>query len=259
VTPAHNLVDGQVVTVTGTNFPANTDVVVVQCSADPPIPDNCDLNSVQFLVTDGAGKVSTQFLVARKLINGIGDEFDCATTTCVMAVTDLDVGIFDSTPITFNPSAPLAPPLVFGVSISNQGKVLESQGVAAIFGKMICNRGAFIEIDGRLSQAFGRFLFRSDFSVVKTCPSSGLFDFGFFVGPDNGLFARGPATVRFSAIGFAGTSIADQAESTQSVNLTALPESSLTATRSAVAANTTPKGVSQQLHAARAPQSRTHW
>jgi hypothetical protein len=259
VTPANNLADGQVVTVTGTNFPANTDVVVVQCSADPPIPDNCDLSSVQFVTTDSAGRVSTQFLVARKLINGLGEESDCATATCVMAVSDLDVGIFDSTPITFNPSAPLAPPLVFGVSISNQGKVLESQGVAAIFGKMICNRGAFVEIDGRLSQAFGRFLFRSDFSVVKTCPASGVFDFGFFVEPDNGLFARGPASVRFSAAGFAGQSTFFQPESTQAVNLTALPESSLTATRSAVAANTTPTGVSQQLHAVRAPQSRTHW
>ncbi len=261
VTPATNLVDGQLVRVTGTGFAANIDVVVVQCSTDPPFPENCDLGAVQFLRTDAHGNVATQYFVARKLFVGSGDTFDCATTACVMAVSDLDVANFDSAPITFNPSAPLAKPLVFGVSISGQGKVLESQGVAAIFGKLLCNRGAFVEIDGRLSQAFGRFLFRSEFAVVVTCPKAGIFDIGFFVEPDNGLFARGPATVRFSAFGIAGTSDFSQAESTQAVNLTALPETSaaIAATTDAVTEFQSPAGVAKQLRSDRAPESSTHW
>jgi hypothetical protein len=260
VTPANNLVDGQLVRVNGTGFPANTDVVVVQCSTDPPTPDNCDLGGVQFLVTDSNGNVSSQYFVARKLFVGSGEEFDCASTACVMAVSDLDVLTFDSAPITFNPSAPLAKPLVFGVSLANNGKVLESNGVAALFGTMICNRGAFIEIDGRLSQAFGRFLFRSDFTVVKSCPSAGAVDIGFFVEPDNGLFAAGPATVRFSAFGIAGTTVFTQDETSHAVNLTALPETTAAraATESAVAAHTAPAGVAAHMQH-RSPQSGTHW
>jgi neocarzinostatin family protein len=259
VVPAHNLADGQMVTVTGTNFPAHIDVVVVQCAAGDPTPDNCDLNSVQFLFTDGSGRVSTQFLVARKLITGIGDEFDCAVPgTCVMAVSDLDVTTFDAAPIDFDPTLPLAKPLSFTVSIANDGLVLEKEGIAALHGQLTCNRAAFVEIDGRLQQAFGRFLFRTDFSVFKNCPKAGSFPIAFYVEPDNGLYAAGAANVRFSAFGIAGDSTFSVAETSHALTLTAVPEATATL-RAAVSAHDAPKAAVQTGRTAWAPHSGSHW
>jgi neocarzinostatin family protein len=263
VSPSTGLADGQLVTVTGTHFPANTDVVVVQCATGAPTPDNCDLNTVQFLVTDGSGRVQTQFLVARKLLTGIGDEFDCAVVgSCEMAVSDLDVITFDTAPISFNPNLPLAPPLRFTATVANDGLVLEHDGIAILHGKLTCNRGAFVDLEGRLSQAFGRFLFRSDFSVVKTCPGAGTFDYAFLVEPDNGLFAAGAASVRFSAFGFANDSSSQQAEVTQPVTLTAVTGSSPAAQAAATAptqAYSSTSAVVAQVRSDRTARSGTHW
>jgi len=259
VVPSTDLVDGQSVAVSGTGFPADTDVVAVQCSTDPPLPDNCDLNTVQFLTTDGAGTVSTDFVVSRKLITGIGDEFDCAVPgDCEMAITTLDVATFDSAPITFDPDAPLAKPLAFIATIANDGVAFEKEGIVALHGQLICNRGAFIEIDGRLSQAFGRFLFRTDFTVFEQCPSSGTFNYSFFVEPDNGLYAAGPATVRYSAFGIAGTSAFFFPETTHGVTLTAADETT-PAIRAGVKRFEGPSAPVEQAKSARAPRSRTHW
>jgi hypothetical protein len=245
--------------VTGTGFPADTDVVVVQCATGDPLPDNCDLNSVQFLTTDGAGAVATDFVVSRKLITGIGDEFDCAVPgDCEMAVSDLDVTTFAAAPITFDPNAPLAKPLAFIATIANDGVAFEKEGVVLLHGQLICNRGAFIEIDGRLQQAFGRFLFRTDFSVFKQCPSKGTFDYSFFVEPDNGLYAAGPATVKYSAFGIAGSTIFSFPETTHGVTLSAASEPTA-AMKAAVKQFAGPRAPVEQGKAARAPQSGKHW
>jgi neocarzinostatin family protein len=263
VKPSQNLGDGDLVTVNGSGFPANTPVVVVQCSQDPPIPDNCDLSAAQFLQTDGNGNVTTQYLVARKLLAGFNpDEFDCAVQQCVMAVTTLDVLTFDSHRITFDPNKPLAGPLQFTARIAGDGLVVESEGVAILHGTLTCNRGAFIELTGRFSQAFGRFLFRTDFDVTKTCPKAGTVSFAFPVEPDNGLYAAGPAHVRFTANGFANGSTFTQAETSHDVTLTAIPESDTSGSAAAMAStqpNSTPEGVVANLKSPHHAQSTSHW
>src|SRR5258708_34235682 len=65
-TPNTGLVDFQSVTVTGSGFPADTQLGLVQCTvgATNPITD-CDLSFVQFPTTDGSGNYSTPFTVER--------------------------------------------------------------------------------------------------------------------------------------------------------------------------------------------------
>jgi hypothetical protein len=262
VKPSRDLGDGDLVTVTGTGFPAGTDVVVVQCATDPPTPVNCDVTNAQFTRTDSQGTVTTQYLVTRNLITGFGDTVDCATHSCEMAVTTFDVTTFDSHRITFDPNKPLAPPLAFTATIANDGLVLESQGIAILHGKLICNRGAFIELTGRFSQAFGRFLFRTDFDVVKACPKAGTFSYAFPVEPDNGLYAAGAAHVRFSAFGSAPSTSFSQAETSHDVTLTAIPESDEQGTADAMAStqpHTASQAVVDNLHSTHSPQSNTHW
>jgi hypothetical protein len=261
VTPATNLTDGQLVRVSATGFTARTSVIVAQCSANPPTPNNCNTDTVQVLTTASNGSVTTQFIVARRVAVGSGSQVDCATANCVLAVSNLSADKFSSVRLGFNRSAPLAPALEFAVRISNTGKVLESQGAVALSGKLICNRAAFLHINGRLSQTIGTSTFRSDFSTAQTCPRGGVFDYGFFVAPPNSSFVRGLARVRFSALGAAGTSAASQAASAHNLLLTALAESSasLGAMQSVAAAHESLPAVAAQGGNHRRPQSATHW
>jgi hypothetical protein len=223
VQPAIGVKDGQFVLVQGVNFPPNVDVVVVQCTASPPSPDNCDLNNVDFRITDPAGQLNVFKIPSRHITTFTsGGPVDCAQPgACIMAITTLDVATFANAPIKFTRRAPTPPPLELKAAIANNGTVVESTGVATLRGTATCNRAAFVAVQGELSQIYKRFIFRSQFSIETTCPDAGSWPYSIRVEPGNGTFARGEATVRFAANGRANTSTAQQPERTKLVQLVA--------------------------------------
>jgi hypothetical protein len=93
VTPHTNLVDFQTVTVTGSGFPANTQLVLAQCTngATDPTTD-CDLSFLQFVTTDIDGNYSPPFTVER-LINTSAGQIDCAPSNCAMFSSDLNLAV----------------------------------------------------------------------------------------------------------------------------------------------------------------------
>ena len=243
VQPNTGVKDGQFVLVRGVGFPANTEVVVVQCAATPPTPDNCDLANADFLLTNGAGQVNDFYIASRQIETFSSGLVDCALVgVCRMAITTLDVTTFDNAGIRFDPSAPTPPPLEFKAAILKDGTVVESTGVATLRGTATCNRAAYVFVQGELSQIYQRFIFRSTFSIRTTCPTAGSWPYSIRVQPGNGLFAGGEARVRFLADAEAGISTAQQPERGKAVQLVASSAAAGGAGNAAAACTNAPAG-----------------
>jgi hypothetical protein len=95
VTPDSGLVEGQVVTVTGSGFPPNTDLGVVMCSGAVEMGGGsaqCQLAPFTPVQSDATGTFTVEFPV-RRIVTVGGQEIDCAdhppegiASTCVIAV-----------------------------------------------------------------------------------------------------------------------------------------------------------------------------
>src|SRR5918996_4829730 len=121
VTPAVDLVHGQVVTVTGSGFTPNASIGMAQCDATGTDTSDCDLSNVAYTTADAAGGWSTSFTV-RRVIHTSSATIDCgaAPGTCVISASNLaNIGGEDAlAPISFDPSVPPPPPPVVGVAPS---------------------------------------------------------------------------------------------------------------------------------------------
>ncbi len=111
VTPTTDLLDRQSVTVTGSGFPAESPVGVVEC-LDPPTwnPTNCNLRNVGFTFTEADGSFSLTYQV-RRLLRTDGATTDCADLgACVIAAGVNDPTDGAAVSIQFDGSVPLPPP-----------------------------------------------------------------------------------------------------------------------------------------------------
>ena len=119
VTPSTNLLDRQTVTVTGSGYPADTSVVLLEC-LDPPTADpfNCGYSSVHNVLSDGSGAISTTITV-RRIVRTQGTSTDCATAgACVLLSGVNEVGDGATAPIQFDGSVPPPPPPTISVTPS---------------------------------------------------------------------------------------------------------------------------------------------
>jgi Neocarzinostatin family len=79
VSPATDLADGDVVTVTGTRFPAGASVTVAQCVTNrPAATDWCDDQQPVTVSADAAGAFVVEFTVHRGITIPSGSVIDCA-------------------------------------------------------------------------------------------------------------------------------------------------------------------------------------
>jgi hypothetical protein len=134
VTPAVDLVHGQVVTVTGSGFTPSASIGMAQCDAAGTDTPDCDLSNVMYATADAAGDWSASFTV-RRVIHNAYKELDCATApgACVISASNLaNIGGEDAlAPISFDPSVPPPPPPVVGVAPSTElvdGQVVTVMG-----------------------------------------------------------------------------------------------------------------------------------
>ena len=112
VTPDTDLVNGQTVTVAGTGYSPNRQIVIVQCLELATSAADCDTERYKYVPTDGTGAFSTTWEVRRiaHTANGIVDCGDAPGTCRVIAANPSDTSESTFVAISFDPSVPLPPP-----------------------------------------------------------------------------------------------------------------------------------------------------
>jgi hypothetical protein len=121
ITPNADLVDGQVVTVTGTGYDPFQRLEIFQCVAGAVDEFDCDLRNAYESGADGAGVFTFAFKVDARIYVGDPrgpiadlDEVDCraAPGACVIGIGYvLDADEAQTAPLFFDPDAPLSPPV----------------------------------------------------------------------------------------------------------------------------------------------------
>jgi hypothetical protein len=111
VTPNTLLLNNQLITAAGTGYPGGTQIGIVQCKTDPGGPQGCDLSTLDYVISDGAGAFSVGYQVKRVIRVGT-DSIDCATAgACIVGAGVVPDGVpAANAAIQFDPSQPLPPP-----------------------------------------------------------------------------------------------------------------------------------------------------
>jgi len=216
VTPDTDLADGQTVTVEGSGYAPNHQTDLVQCDVNL----GCDFSNLQLQTTDADGNYTTTFTVRRILT--LDTTVDCATNqSCVLVSLDLtELGPIGEAPITFDPNAPVKPPLHFRVVPDSTANVQPAKGVARITGRVYCNQPVDIDVEMLLTQVYKRHIFSSAAFVQIACDHGGRFSVVFR--PNDGLFGAGAAKLHIDAFGSTTTNY----EQSKNVTLTLTPPAS---------------------------------
>jgi hypothetical protein len=199
--PNKKLADGQQVMVSASGFAAATPMAVVECPTATVSPAACDLNTVNFTVTDSTGAYTDlPFTVSRILSDGT----DCALNGgCYIGTQDDQaVGPTATTLIKFDPNIPPLPPLEMHVRFDKTPTV-NGKGVVGLKGTLQCKgRSSEVEIDTDIRQIVGRAIFESFGFVDIACAADTTTPFRMTIRPQNGLFGPGAAILRFQAFSF---------------------------------------------------------
>jgi hypothetical protein len=192
VVPSAQLADGQIVTVTGSNFSPNQGIGMVECQAGALGPAGCDLSTVQYGQTDGTGSFSSSYSVSRDISVNNAD-IDCALSPCFLGAADLsDYSVAAAAAIEFNPNIP---PLLTG-TINPTGMVNATKGIAYITGTITCSTPTQVQVDVELAQVFHRRFNNtsSGFAVINCNPRKKGYKWKVAIPPGFGLFGPGNAT-----------------------------------------------------------------
>jgi hypothetical protein len=114
VTPATDLVDFQLVQVTGSGFEPGTWVEYYECRGGAVSEADCDASNAFEADVDGAGDVEVTFAVDARIYLPDGTEVDCRTDPagCELGVGYiLDADEWPAAALHFDPDAPLRPPV----------------------------------------------------------------------------------------------------------------------------------------------------
>ena len=128
--PSTGLLDGQSITVSATDFPADAAAALVECPTGTPIGDlelDCDASTVDLVQADGSGAFSTSYQVTR-VIEGPAGPIDCAgPSACVLSALNLaDPTQAASTPIAFE-DITIVPPVL---TVTPSTALVDGQSVA---------------------------------------------------------------------------------------------------------------------------------
>jgi hypothetical protein len=195
--------DGQVISVSASGFTSGASVAVIECQTGATSQSNCDLSSYRVVTASTTGTVSTPFIASR-VLNLFPAHIDCAVAgACILAAANINnYSEAASTPLTFDPHAPVPPPLTMSGTLSPSGTVVPKTGVATLYGTVTCNRPAYVSINGELRQIYKRFIFSNYFFTQAIC--TGWNTWSVVVQPGNGLFGRGSASADLNLYGSVG-------------------------------------------------------
>ena len=193
-TPSTDLADGQQVTVTGTGYPANHTVDLVECAQDL----GCDFSNLRSSAPTARAATRASFFV-RRILTLESLTVDCAIEqNCILVsldITDLSTG--SQTSITFDPtslrcrrptsaSTPTAP-----ATCASTREPLASAGPHLQPGP----HDRFVD---DLTQVWRSHIFQSQVFIAFEC-THGTQRFAVTFRPANGLFGRGAATIDIDA------------------------------------------------------------
>ncbi|MET0903841.1 MAG: neocarzinostatin apoprotein domain-containing protein [Acidimicrobiales bacterium] len=153
VDPSTDLVDRQMVTVTGERFGPSTSFGAAQCG--PTVgpssgTDACDLSTARTTTTDSDGRVELT-MVVRRIITVQGREVDCALESCAVGAATLSGTTpieAKAVPISFDPDVPAIPRLTVELTVDDASS-------ASMTGTVTCNRDAEAYVDATLNQVKG--------------------------------------------------------------------------------------------------------
>lgn len=169
VSPASDLDDGDVVTVTGSNFPAGADVTVAQCDLSrPATSDWCDGRQPVAVAADAAGGFVAEVTIHRGITPPSGSVIDCASSSgnpCAIAAFTSDGAFWAKTPIALNFRRLLA--------AASSRLVVSPQGKVEVTGSLFCSppTSGEVEISGTITQTLEDRVITMDFSTTTTCPT----------------------------------------------------------------------------------------
>lgn len=86
VSPSTGLADGQVVTVTGTGFPAGTVGTISECGGTAAAPQ-CDPTTITPFVTTAAGTIPPTAFATKRIVNTGTTTFNCGVQACALVAT----------------------------------------------------------------------------------------------------------------------------------------------------------------------------
>ena len=139
VSPSTGLVQGDVVTVTGTGYPANSTIGVIQCKLLSSSVDDCNLSTLSYAMTDASGSFSTSYS-PRRILTVAGTGIDCAdAAACKLGAGDvIDQDQSADAAIRFDPAVPPPPPPTLTVTPSTL--LLDGQTVTVTGAGYVPNR-----------------------------------------------------------------------------------------------------------------------
>jgi lysophospholipase L1-like esterase len=147
LSPSTNLIDGQVVTVSGSDFsPSQLDLT--ECVT--PDANECGLDTTTVSVAP-TGTFSARYSVTRMLIfetNRGVDSVDCAVASCVLRAQEYHTGQSVESPLAFNAGAP---PLV-KIGIDPTAQLNSTSAAVTVTGTISCRKTMDVDLTGTITQ-----------------------------------------------------------------------------------------------------------
>lgn len=168
VSPASDLDDGDVVTVTGSGFPAAALVTVTQCLANrPATAEWCDNRAPVEVSTGSAGGFTVEATIHRGITTPSGSVTDCASdgsSPCNLTAFTGDGASWASATIALIHRRVLAMP--------SSPLVVSPQGTVELTGSVFCSAPTSrdVEVSGIITQTVEERVISSGFSATTSCP-----------------------------------------------------------------------------------------
>jgi Neocarzinostatin family len=152
VSPSTDLVDGQVVSVEASVFPANTTLAVIECLAGGTTISDCGIGTAELLSSDASGQLSTDYATSRVIFTNSVGRVDCATDECVLVVGTTGAEVVASSPISFQ-NTPLPPsPVEIQLVDSGHQEATDFGGFTTVRARMSCATTADVTVRFSLEQ-----------------------------------------------------------------------------------------------------------
>ncbi|HEY3832965.1 MAG TPA: Calx-beta domain-containing protein [Acidimicrobiia bacterium] len=200
------LADGQTIRVTGTGYPGQRAIEVVECHRTY----GCDLSTSQFTGSGKFGTFNTLYATTR-VITASKKSIDCGkTSNCVLVAYNYpQPTAIAETPIMFNPNTPILAKLAVSVSLDGTDGVVTSSGVMVMHGNVTCTRAASLYIDASGEQSSGGSTAQGESESSFTCTKAETIPWQVSVEPYEGAFTTGAAQANVYAEANANRSYAE--------------------------------------------------
>jgi hypothetical protein len=183
--------DGDIVTVTGENFPPDVAVAVTQCFSDRPVTAEWCAAAPVTATTDAAGSFTVELTIERGITLGSGLLVDCANGCVVAAFTADRENVA---------TADIEIPEPFLQVLPEQTLTVTPRGTVHIAGLVFCSPGdgGDVDVDGAITQVVEDRTISAPFRASATCSLTDSWEAD-VIGQRSERFKVGPASLTVRA------------------------------------------------------------